>query len=250
MAFKLPEVFDVYTKVDGRRVKGSYAFVLGLTVYYKGDAENVRRPEREEDVPVVARQVLEGLVRKRKAQTGAAPDNLPAPVRRAATAYLDSFDDDMAVRRLVSSFGDFQTNPESHDQVSCLLLNALVPIVPCWADLCDDRAPVETHRRLKEWYIDRARPVDWEDAEKIAVGRRNGEVISDCDACRVEPVARAVAACAKFIHKADVSNAVDAICNADYAHAEGCWPRQEERSFQRWLVEEAVPKACRRELIA
>lgn len=250
MAFKLPEVFDIYTTVDDKRVKGAYAFVLGLTVYYKGDAENVPKPEREEDVPIIARQLLEELVRKRNAKCGSVPDGLPASVRRAAAAYLDSFDDEKAVRRLISSFGDCRAGSESHDQVSCLLLNALVPIAPCWTELCDDRVPVETHEQLMEWFVDRNRAVHWDIVERVAVARRNGQVIADCDACRAEPIARAVAACAKFIHHAEISHAVEAVSYADGAHAEGCWPNQEERSFQRWLVEMALPKAYRRELLA
>ena len=29
------------------------------------------------------------------------------------------------------------------------------------------------------------------------------------------------------------------------AHAEGCWPKQEERSFELWLVQVALPHALR-----
>jgi len=249
MTFKLPEVFDIYTKVDGRRVKGSYAFVLGLTVYYKGDAETVPKPEREEDVPVVAKQVLQQLVKKRNAEFGCVPEDLPAAIRQAATGYLDSFDDEDQIRALVSSFGVIEVGSDAHQQVSCLVLNALIPIVPCWEELCDDNAPVETHNKLMAWISDRLESIDWETAEQVVVAKRNGERIGDCDACRVEPIARAVAACAKFIRGADISDAVDAISNADYAHSEGCWPNQEKRSFQRWLVENALPKAYRRDLL-
>lgn len=249
MDFKLPEVFDIWTTVDGRRAKGSYARVLGLTVYYRGDAEAVPWPEREEDVPVVARKVLEKLVRERHAKAGSAPRDLPAPVHQAAAEYLDCDDEVKAIEKLVRSFGDLELGTEAHEQVACLLLNTLSPIVIFWEFLCDDDLPMETLRSLKAWYVDRSHEVDWKLARQAAEARRDGEIIVDCDACRAEPIATSVAACASFLHGDGAEHAVEAICHADDAQSEGCWPESEERSFQRWLVEVALPKSCRRELI-
>ena len=249
MDFKLPEVFDIWTTVDGRRAKGSYARVLGLTVYYRGDAEAVPWPEREEDVPVVARKILEKLVRERNAKAGSAPRDLPAPVYQAAAVYLDCDDEVKAVEKLVRSFGDLELGTEGHEQVACLLLNTLSPIVIFWEFLCDDDLPMETLRSLKAWYVDRAHEVDWKLARQAAEARRDGEIIVDCDACRAEPIASAVASCASFLHGDGVEHAVEAICQADYAQSEGCWPASEERSFQRWLVEVALSKSCRHALI-
>src|SRR5262249_33082928 len=99
MEFKLPEVFDIYTKVAGRRIKGAYAFILGrLIVYYKGDAEIVPKPVGKEDAPEIAKQVLQRLVKKRNAESGSVPEDLPAAIRPAAKRYLDRFDDEKAIQ--------------------------------------------------------------------------------------------------------------------------------------------------------
>lgn len=200
MSFELPQIYEIETTVDNRLVTGAYAFVLGLTVYYKGYAENVSKPASEEDIPDLARQILADLYLKRAREMGQPPDGLPEALREAASEFLDSYDDEAPIRDLVKAFGDTTAGIVAHCQVSCLLINMLTPIVPFWTEMCDDNIPVTTHKELLERLNQRSfENADWERLETIAVARRDGEIIGDCDACRAEPIAEAVACCAKFI---------------------------------------------------
>lgn len=248
MEFQLPEIYEIETTVDGRQISGSYAFVLGLTVYYKGYAENVSKPAREEDVPIVARQILAELVRQREGEMGQVPAELPPVIQEAASNFLDSFDDEEPIHQLIQAFGETEVGSHSHRQVSFLLVNLLTPIVPFWTEMCDDDLPVRTHGELRALLSQENWPnVDWQQLETVAVARRDGEIIGDCDACRVEPMAEAVASCAKFMHTGEQAHAVDCISNAIYATSEGCWVN--EHRFERWLVEVALRRSLACELI-
>lgn len=249
MEFKLPEVIDIKTEVDGRRICGAYSVILGhLIVYYKGDGQT--GPPPGADRHEVAVRMLQEIVRRRDAKRATVSPMLPPEVRLAAKRYADSFEDEQAVRELVLSFGQPVVGSKAHARVSHLLVNSLTLVVPFWTELCDDDAPVAAHRELAGWLADRARPVDWAATRRIAVARRDGLVIRDCDICRARPIAEAVACTAGFLQDGVIDAAVEAISLLDIAADEGCWPRAETRSFQRWLVETALPPAYRGELLS
>ncbi len=64
MDFKLPEVTDIETEVDGRAVSGSYSVMLGdLVVYYRGHTSSRRKPAagiREVAIREQARLLVRG----------------------------------------------------------------------------------------------------------------------------------------------------------------------------------------------
>ena len=242
MAIELPEVFEFEMDVDGRRVRGSYAFMLGLTVYYKGDARNARQPARAEDVLPIAQRLLAQMVRDRAAETPVPDPRLPAEVRRAAEAYLDAdpFDDEEAIRRLIASLGETTPGSAAHRRVGRLLLAALSPILPAWRHMCDGEAPIAIHAALRAWFDDPSRPVDWAAAQTPVTPMHDGRPVEDCDICRARPIAQAVAACAAFLYTGEQAAAVTALAQASLAASEGCWPAEEKRSFEQWLIAEAL----------
>lgn len=112
--------------------------------------------------------------------------------------------------------------------------------------MCDDDAPEGILAELRQWLDDRSQPVDWDSAEQPLVARCDGVKIVDCVACRVEPIANALAKCAGYLRTANIDSAVRTISDAWGAHAEGCWPEDEERPYEQWFVEVALPRAYQR----
>jgi hypothetical protein len=244
VTFKLPKVTDISVKVNGRRIKGSYSIILGnLVVYYRGRTSSIRKPET--DLDAVASQVLEELIRQTRAETEAAPNDLPPHIRAAAAKCVEDFEEDRRIRRLIDSFGPSIVGSDAHMQVSWLCLNVLTPVVPAWKSVCDDDAPEQILAELRGGMSDPSRAVGWERAERPLVGRRNGIPIGDCNACWIEPIARGVAGCANYLRTANVASAVTAIQEAWTAYNEGCWPQSEQRTFEKWFVDVALVYACR-----
>jgi len=242
MTFKLPEVTDIEADVDGRRVTGAYSVMLGdLVVYYNGHTSSIRKPTR--NMRELAIEMLQELARKNYIGIESVPSELPQHIREAAVKYANCPDDDELIRELIVSFGPSTVGSDVHVQVSWLCVNAVQPIAPFWKAMCDDDTPEQTLLKLRRWMNDRAQPVDWELARRTLVGYRDGRRIEDCDACRVEPIAKALASCADYLHTAHLESAVETILEAWGAYSEGCWPESEERPFERWAVEVAIPNA-------
>ena len=240
--FSLPEVTDIEIAMDGRTVAGAYSVMLGnLVVYYNGRTSSVSKPES--NVHETAIQMLQDLVRQNYIEINRVPSELPEPIRQAAAAYVNSFDDDEPIRELLNAFGQSDSGSHVHTQVCWLCINALQPIVPCWKTICDDDAAQQILAELQRWLKDRSYLINWEAARQPLVARRGGIKIEDCDACRVEPIANALAHCADYLQTAHTDSAVKVILEAWGAHAEGCWPADEERPYEQWFIEVALPKA-------
>lgn len=242
MPFELPETIDIEQEIDGRRFEGAYSFMLGdMVVYYNGHTKSVRKPDA--DTQKVALDMLRQLVQENYVGMGSIPRDLPQRMREAALEYVNSFDDEEPIRALVESFGEASVGSHTHTQLSWLCVNAVQPIVPFWKFMCDDDTPERTLDDLAQWLCNRAHSVDWESARQPAVARRDGLKIVDCDACRAEPIAKAVAHCANYLQNGQIESAVETIFEAWGAHSEGCWPEDEQRPYERWLVEFALPNA-------
>jgi hypothetical protein len=244
MTYGLPESFDIETEIDGRCFDGAYSIVFGdLVVYYNGHTSSARKPQT--NTREIAIRMLQELVRVHYVEIDLIPSDLPERIRNAAFEYVNSFDDDEPIRKLIQAFGESTVGSEVHTQISWLCVNALQPIVPFWKAMCDDDGPERTLADLRLWLKDRSHSVDWESARQPALALCDGIKIEDCDACRAEPIAKAVANCADYLQTADTDAAVKTILHAWGAHAEGCWPQDEERPFERWFVEVALPNALR-----
>ena len=244
--FSLPKVTDLEISVDGRTVTGAYSVVLGdLVVYYNGHTASVRKPET--NVYETAMQMLQDLVRQNYIEIDRVPGELPEPIRKAAVEYVNSFDEDAPIRELIKAFGQADIGSQVHTQVSWLCINALQPIVPFWKAICDDDAPQQLLAELLRWMNDRSYRINWETARQPLIARRDGLKIVDCDACRVEPIANALAHCAAYLQTANSDSAVKVILEAWGAHAEGCWSEDETRPYEQWFIEVALPNAyqCR-----
>lgn len=248
MAFTLPEVHEIEAVIDGRRFEGAYYFVLGdLIVNYNGFTTSVRKPAA--DVRKVALNMFRDLVREHYVPLDAIPTELPQPIREAAHAFLNSFDDDRPTENLVASFGDSTLGSHVHTQLSWLCINVLEPIVPFWKYMCDDDAPEQKFRELRNWLNDPSCEVDWSSACQPDVALSDGVVVADCDACRLKPIARAVAKTAEYLRTADSWAAAKAILSACSAYDEGCQP-SDAPGFEQWVVFDVLPASFRCEACA
>ena len=244
MEFTLPPVHDIEIEIDGRRFDGSWYVILGdMIVNYNG--YTVSTHERTTDADEVAVEMLHDLVRKHYIGLDSLPDNLPTRIRDAAHNYVNAFGDDQPTHELVSSFGESIVGSDVHQQLSCLCVNAIGMIVPFWKFMCDSNTPETTYRELRHWLDDPSHSVDWSSAQRPSLAMRDGERVGDCDACRLEPTADAVAKAAAYLRTADPSLAVDVLLAAASAYDEGCHSQDSPDRFEKWLVFDVLPRACR-----
>jgi hypothetical protein len=244
MTLEIPDFTDIEVEIDGRQFRGAYSVMLGdLVVYYNGHTSSVRKPTT--NLREVAVDLLRELVREHHVDISSLSSELPQAIRDAALAYVNGFDDDTLIRDLIESFGSAPAGSVAHSHVSRLCLEALQPIVPFWKFMCDDEGPVQIVGELNRWITDRSFRIDWESARRPFICYRDGQRVQDCDACRVEPIAQAVAHCADYLQTGNMDSAVATLAQACAAYDEGCSPEGEERSFEQWLVEEVLLKAYR-----
>lgn len=242
MRFRLPEVHDIAVDVDGRTFDGAWSIVLGqLVVYYNGHSSGVENPQYGHDE--IARGMLLELIREHYVPLEAIAADLPPMIREAAHVYINNLDGEDSAEVLVAAFGDAEPGSPAHRRLSWLCVNAITPIVPYWKLMCDSDGPEQTLGTLRRWLDDPATPVDWEAACRPEVALRDGEVVGDCDACRLEPTADAVAAAAGYLRSADASLAVAALDDASCAWSEGCHPEENSGRFESWLVLSVLPQA-------
>jgi hypothetical protein len=188
--------------------------------------------------------MLRDLVRKYYISLGSLPASLPTPIRDAAHVFVNSFDDDQLTRDLVSAFGESTQAAEVHRQLSWLCVNATGIVVPFWKLMCDSDIPEKTYLGLRNWLADPSHAVDWSSAQRRSFATRDGQRVTDCDACRLEPIADAVAKTAEFLRTAESSVAVDALLAVAAAYDEGCHPHDLPDRFEKWLVFDVLPRAC------
>lgn len=244
MKFSLPKVVDIQTEMAGRTIKGSFYEVLGdLVVNYNGRTASVKKPKTH--LHEVALELFQKLVQEHYVPISAIPGELPEPMREAALEYVNSMDEDESVRALILSFGEFPIGSRVHQQVSWLCVNSLHLIVPFCKWMCGDDGPERILASMIRWLKDPSYPLDWESARRPLEARLGGVKIEDCDACRVEPIAQAVACCADYMQTANIDSAVKTLLSAWGAHAEGAWPPDQDQPFELWLVQIALPHAYR-----
>ncbi|MFH5803235.1 hypothetical protein [Alienimonas sp. DA493] len=191
----------------------------------------------------------------------------PDPAWEAAEeAFLDAFDaahPDLEadgrgdVVRLLPAFGPFAPGDETHARLCWLCVNAVRMVRHCWDEIAEnpdarDRLFALADVLRGDWFRkgEGAEP-EWAPLTEAAVALRDGTKVSDCDSCRVEPVAAAVAHAARFARDGDRSDAAACLRNVQWAADEGCWwhdpaePASAPAEWAVWFVLHALPAAWR-----
>lgn len=246
MGLGMPEVHDITVEVDGQTFEGAWWVSLNdMIVWYNG--YGARTAQQSEGANEIALKMLEELVREHFIPLNSVPLSLPPAVRETAHNYLNSMDDQQLTAKLIRSFGSSVVGSQAHRQVARVLINALGMVVQFWKDMCDDDVPEKTFNDLRQWMSDSSHPVDWQNACKPSVAKRNGVQVVDCDACRLVPIADAVAQTARYLQSANTESAVEALCSVAGAWDEGCHFRDVPDRFEKWIVYEVLPFAleCR-----
>lgn len=240
MEFKLPESHQIILEIEGEQHEGSYYFLFGkMVVNFKGNTNSCNIPEGEPQTAAV--QIFRNLVEEHYVNLSEIPIEWPENIRQAAYAYINSDEDESSLDDLIKSFGESKPGNQAFRQIAHLTLIALQVVVPAWKEICDGNELEKTTTELWKWLEDPDHEIDWEAACKPKAALRHGQQIEDCDACRAEPMADAVAATATFLRTADVDAASEALSSASAAHDEGCHPDDEFDSFQRRLVFSLLP---------
>ncbi len=240
MEFKLPESQQITLEIEGERHEGSYYFLFGqMVVNFRGSTSSCVTPEGQPHA--VAGQMFRDLVKKHHVSLSEIPTKWPENVRQAAYAYVNSDDDESSLDDLIKSFGEPKPGSPAFRQIAYLCLMALEVVVPAWKEICDGNELEETTTELWKRLKDPDHEIDWRAACSPKPALRHGQQIEDCDACRAEPLADAVASTASFLRTGNISNACDALASASAAHDEGCHPDDEFDSFQRRLVFSLLP---------
>ncbi|QDU37203.1 hypothetical protein Mal4_15120 [Maioricimonas rarisocia] len=246
MEFSLPEIHEISVDVDGRQFDGSWYVVLqDMIVNYNGFTASTNGCPSNADE--VAKGMLRQLVAAHYVRPESIPAGLPPSVREAAHRYINESLEESQAASFVASFGKAERGALLHRQLSWMCVNALAMIVPAWKYMCDGNAAEETYLDLRQWLGDPSHPVDWKSATTPAVATRDGLRVGDCDACRLEPIASAVAHTARYLQSADPADATESLESADEAYDEGCHSRGAPDRFSKWLVFDVLPRAlaCR-----
>ena len=161
--------------------------------------------------------------------------------------------------RLLPAFGPFKPGDETHARLCWLCVNAVRMVRHCWDGIAEnpdarDRLADLADLLRGDWFLKGEGPEpDWAPLTEAAVALRDGSMVNDCDACRVEPVAAAVARAARFARDGDVNAAAACLQSVQVAESEGCWwcdptePDAANEEFAPWFARRALPAAWRRE---
>lgn len=240
MEFKFPESHPVEIEIEGVKHKGSFYFLLGqMVVNFNGNTSSQIAPKGEPDG--AAKQMLKTLVQEHYVSLSEIPSEWPEDIRQAAHAYINSGDDESSLDDLTRSFGDPEADSLAFKQIAILCLKSLDVVVPAWKEICDDNELLQTTAELWKRLEDSDHSVNWEAACSPKPALRHGKKVEDCDACRAEPLAEAVAATATFLRTANIESAFDALSSVSAAHDEGCHPDDEFESFPKRLVFSLLP---------
>lgn len=245
MDFQLPDVHEISIDVDGKRFDGSWYIIWNrMIVNYNGYTASI--PELTTDANEVAERMLRDLVTKHYIPLELIPETIPLAIRVAAVQYINSAEEDVAGAEFVASFGESVPASEVHQQLSWLCVNALSMIVPAWKYMCDSNTAEDTFNSLQQWLQDPSHRVDWQAATTPAIALRDGVRVGDCDACRLEPTADAVANAARYLQSAEPAHATNCLLSANEAYGEGCHSRDAPDRFPKWLVFDVLPTSLER----
>ncbi len=235
MEFKLPDIHEICVDVNGEHFDGSWYIILyDMVVNYNGYTSST--PERATDANEVAVKMLRDLVVNHYVQLEDIPASIPHDIRLAAHRYTNSNEEETSTAEFVASFGESVSDSTLHKQLSWLCVNALSMIVTSWKHMCEGNEAEDTSNNLRRWLQDSTHPVDWPVATTPAIARRNGVPVGDCDACRLNPTANAVASAAKYLQSAHPDDATASLLSASYAYDEGCHSADAPDRFEKWLV--------------
>ena len=151
--------------------------------------------------------------------------------------------------RLIPAFGSSAVGNDTHRRLCWLCVNAARMVRHCWDEMAENPDARDALEVLAAHL--RGAEVDLDPLTEPAVAVRDGRRVSDCDACRVEPVAAAVATAALFALHADVNDAGVCLQHVQAAADEGCWwddasdARAADRPFAAWFVAYALPASWR-----
>jgi len=161
------------------------------------------------------------------------------------------------VVRLLPAFGLFVPGDETHRRLCWLCVNATRMVLHCWDGIAEnpdarDRLSTLAGVLRGDWFQkwDGPEP-DWVPLTNAAVAVRDGRTIGDCDACRVEPIATAVAHAARFARDGDLNDAAICLQHVQVAESEGCWwcdpaiPDAANAEFATWFALHTLPASWR-----
>jgi hypothetical protein len=170
----------------------------------------------------------------------------------AAQSYVVSLDDDEmgyeeieAETQLIDAFGIQKIGDDAHRCATWLCVLASQKVLYGWAALeCEGDLPSQTIEAVSKWVQEGIQPRDWQLLTTPAQARRKGRVIMDCDACRAEPIASAVAHTARFARTAAPEDAVQVLSDVFTAISEGVyWSEGDPMDVQKWVGTVAIPAA-------
>lgn len=168
-------------------------------------------------------------------------DDFPEALQAAARALLAYSAGEDSYRELISGFGELRPGTESHEKAVLFCCHAVRRVIYGWEALgCDGTLPEQGLTAVEQWVFTGAPVADnWTvDAPALRKGRR----IVDCDACRAEPIASAVAELASFAQTADKEKGRSVLSDVAMAISEGI-ESPDSLEFGNWLVQVALPAA-------
>ena len=170
-------------------------------------------------------------------------DSLPLPLRNAALFYATDLNTEGLGLSLIEAFGIGRVGDEAHRRSVWLCVLAARRVLYGWEALeCEGDVPAQAVDAAANWVQTGIAPPDWRPFCIPAEPVRNGRIITDCDACRAEPIALAAAHTASFVTSAAESEAADTLFAAWCAVDEGIhWP--DSMPFEPWIAVVALPAA-------
>ena len=208
-----------------------------MIVNYNGYTKTVPKPTITE-ANATASELLRELVAKHYVPLDSMPKHLPMDLRIAAHRYINSLEGN-ACDLLRSIFSSSKAS-NVHKQLSWLCVNSLSMIVPSWKRLCEGTVAEESLNQLRNWLENPSYSVRWDAISIPRIAAKDGTPIADCDACRLEPIANAVANAATYLELGRLENASECLLSIHSAYEEGCRPLKAPNRFETWLVFHAL----------
>ncbi|NNJ27009.1 hypothetical protein [Alienimonas chondri] len=164
--------------------------------------------------------------------------------------------------RLLPAFGSFDSGDphpggRGHARLCWLCVNAIRTVLHCWDGIAENPEARDHLSALADvlrgdWFLNgEGDEPDWAPLTEAAVAIRDGVKVNDCDACRVEPVASAVAHAARFARDGDSTDAAACLADVGVSADEGCWwhdpanPESAPEAFAPWFARHVLPAAWR-----
>ena len=172
----------------------------------------------------------------------------------AARPGLEGRDDPA---RLLDALPPFDPGGDDHRRAAWLCVNAVRTVRHCWDLTCENPGARAALAAVAGFLRGENPSPDWPALTAPAVALRDGERVSDCDACAVEPIADAAASAAAFARDGRRADGAACLRSVAVAADEGCWPHgvagfsvggrygTPDAPFGAWLVRHALPAAWR-----